>query len=87
LGEAGTCLGLRKQCAILADGTVTPCCLDGNGELALGSAKVTMLADILSGPRATAIRQGFERGVVVEDLCRRCTYRLRFTPDEAHSTN
>jgi radical SAM protein with 4Fe4S-binding SPASM domain len=77
-GDRGTCYGLRKQCAILADGTVTPCCLDNNGALALGTIEKQTLADILAGERATAIRKGFERGLVVEELCRRCAYRLRF---------
>jgi hypothetical protein len=87
LGEAGTCLGLRKQCAILADGTVTPCCLDNNGTLSLGSAKECTLAGILSGERATKIRGGFERGAVVEDLCRRCSYRLRFSQGQSNQSS
>lgn len=79
-GDKGTCLGLRKQCAILADGEVTACCLDNNGALGCGTVKERALRDILSGARASAIREGFERGIVVEPLCRRCAYRLRFTP-------
>ena len=78
-GGRGTCYGLRRQCAILADGTVTACCLDNNGILNLGAIRERSLTDILSGKRAIAIRQGFERGVVVEELCRKCSYRLRFT--------
>jgi hypothetical protein len=78
-GEAGTCLGLRRQCAILADGKVTACCLDNNGALDLGAAKDRPLMEILQGKRATEIRKGFEQGAVVERLCRRCSYRLRFT--------
>ena len=79
-GDKGTCLGLRKQCAILADGEVTACCLDNNGALGCGTVKERALTDILSGTRATAIRRGFEQGAIVEPLCRRCSYRLRFSP-------
>jgi radical SAM protein with 4Fe4S-binding SPASM domain len=82
-GAVGTCYGLRKQCAVLADGTVTACCLDNNGTLSLGNIRQRPLMEILSGKRATAIRKGFERGVVVEELCRKCSYRLRFKPDGA----
>jgi MoaA/NifB/PqqE/SkfB family radical SAM enzyme len=77
-GGQGTCYGLRRQCAVLADGTVTACCLDNNGTLDLGNIRERSLTDIFSGIRAVAIRGGFEQGVVVEELCRKCPYRLRF---------
>lgn len=78
-GQRGACYGLRRQCAVLADGTVTACCLDNNGTLALGNAGERPLFEILNGERALAIRSGFERGMVVENLCRKCSYRLRFS--------
>ena len=78
LGRTGSCYGLRDQCAILVDGTVVPCCLDRNAVMNLGSAAQLPLLDILKGERAERIRKGFSRRIVVEDLCRRCTYRLRF---------
>ena len=78
LGRAGACYGLRDQCAILADGTVVPCCLDRNALMALGSVARMPLRDILEGERADRMRKGFSRRILVEDLCRRCTYRLRF---------
>jgi hypothetical protein len=78
VGDAGFCYGLRDQCAILVDGTVVPCCLDRNAVMDLGSAARSPLREILEGERADRIRKGFSRRNVVEDLCRRCTYRLRF---------
>jgi MoaA/NifB/PqqE/SkfB family radical SAM enzyme len=84
-GGRGTCYGLRRQCAVLADGTVTACCLDNNGTLDLGSARERPLADILSGTRALALRKGFEQGAVVEELCRKCSYRLRFFPGRSNA--
>lgn len=77
-GEAGTCLGLREQIAVLVDGTVVPCCLDGEGRLALGNLFEEDLEAILAAPRAKAMREGFERGVLVEGLCRTCGFRRRF---------
>jgi MoaA/NifB/PqqE/SkfB family radical SAM enzyme len=86
-GEAGTCYGLRQQCAILADGTVTACCLDNNGVLGIGNIRQRPLMEILSGERAVAIRKGFERGVVVEELCRKCSFRLRFNRNNRSRSN
>lgn len=76
-GEA-FCLGMSRQFAILADGRVVPCCLDGEGVVTLGNVFEQNLAEILSSPRANAIRQGFRQGKAVEELCKRCQYRLRF---------
>ena len=41
--------------AILCDGTVVPCCLDGNGVMALGNILDSTLEEILSNPRSVAI--------------------------------
>ncbi len=81
LGDIGTCQGLRDQCAILVDGTVVPCCLDFEGQMPLGSLDESPLHDILAGPRAQQIRNGFIQHRIAEELCRRCSYRLRFNPD------
>ncbi len=76
-GEA-FCLGMSRQFAILADGRVVPCCLDGEGIVTLGNVFEASLQDILNSSRAKAIRQGFQQGKAVEELCKRCQYRLRF---------
>ena len=65
--------------AVLCDGTVVPCCLDGEGRMALGSLLTQELPDILDTPRARAIREGFSRRTPSEDLCRRCGYAARFS--------
>ncbi len=72
------CYALRDQFGILSDGTVVPCCLDHDGELALGNVFSAPLADILSSPRAKAIYEGFSAGSAAEALCRRCGYAARF---------
>ena len=74
------CYGLRRQIAVLCDGTVVPCCLDGQGVMALGNIFTTPLSAILQSPRAKAIYDGFSRRRAVEELCRRCGYAARFTP-------
>ncbi|HPE16823.1 MAG TPA: SPASM domain-containing protein [Oscillospiraceae bacterium] len=78
LGERGFCMGLRDQIAVLSDGTVVPCCLDHEGDIALGNLLASPLAEILAAPRARALYDGFSRRVAAEPLCRRCAYRARF---------
>ncbi|MCX7843700.1 MAG: radical SAM protein [Clostridia bacterium] len=79
LGSSGFCYGLRDQIAILVDGTVVPCCLDGEGAIALGNILEKDLASIIEGERAKHIYEGFSRRVAVEGLCRKCSYRSRFS--------
>ncbi|MFA6504684.1 MAG: radical SAM protein, partial [Treponemataceae bacterium] len=42
----GFCRALRDQAGILVDGTVVPCCLDGEGDIALGNIYKTAWDDI-----------------------------------------
>lgn len=72
------CYALRDQLGILCDGTVVPCCLDHDGNLALGNILNQPMDDILASPRATAIYDGFSQGKATESLCRRCGYAARF---------
>ncbi len=73
------CYALRDQVAVLADGTVVPCCLDHEGDIALGNLFTDELSDILNGERAAALKEGFSRRCPTEELCRRCGYATRFT--------
>jgi radical SAM protein with 4Fe4S-binding SPASM domain len=81
-GESGFCLGLREQIAILVDGTVVPCCLDRNGDMALGNILSQPMEQILESKRAREIYSGFSRHKVTEPLCRHCSYRMRFSSSE-----
>ena len=78
-GEAVFCYGLRDQLGVLCDGTVVPCCLDHEGDLALGNLLTDSMEDILDSPRAKAIFEGFCRGQAAEELCRKCGYARRFS--------
>lgn len=80
-GQEGFCLGLRDQIAVLADGTVVPCCLDSEGAIRLGNIFEEELGKILEGDRARAIYDGFSGRRAVEGLCRKCGYRSRFDKD------
>ena len=77
-GEAVFCMGLRDQIGVLCDGTVVPCCLDHEGDIALGNLHRQSMEEILASPRATAIFEGFSKSKAAEELCRRCGYATRF---------
>lgn len=72
------CYGLRDQIGVLCDGTVVPCCLDHEGDLALGNLFETDMQTILETPRAKAIYDGFTDRTAAEELCRKCGYARRF---------
>ena len=77
-GDQVFCYGLRDQVGVLCDGTVVPCCLDHDGDLALGNLFETELGEILESKRAKAIYEGFQRRYAAEELCRKCGYARRF---------
>jgi radical SAM protein with 4Fe4S-binding SPASM domain len=74
----GFCYGLRNQAGILVDGTVIPCCLDGEGVINLGNINDYSFSEIIEMDRAKSLVDGFSRKVAVEELCRKCGYRKRF---------
>ncbi|EJP6471472.1 radical SAM protein [Clostridium sp. L74] len=75
----GFCYGLRNQVAILVDGTVVPCCLDGEGIINLGNINKTDFSEIIDGERSNNILDGFSRREAVEELCKKCGYRKKFS--------
>ena len=80
--SSGFCYGLRDQIGVLCDGTVVPCCMDHEGDIPLGNLFEQSLEEILNGPRARAIYEGFSRRQAVEPLCRKCGYAPRFDKEK-----
>lgn len=78
----GYCHGLSKQIAILADGRVVPCCLDGEGIMELGNLHTINLGKILASKRSSEITEGFAKGICTEELCQKCSYKERFNGKE-----
>lgn len=74
----GFCYGLRNQAAILSNGTVVPCCLDGEGVIDLGNVNEQSFSKIIKSERAQNLVDGFSRREAVEELCRKCGFRQRF---------
>lgn len=78
VGEEMFCYGLRNQIGILVDGTVVPCCLDGEGYIALGNIFETSVEEILASTRSKGLYEGFTNRRAVEHLCKRCGYATRY---------
>ena len=78
-GDQVFCYGLRDQIGVLCDGTVVPCCLDHEGDIALGNLHEQTLEEILDSPRTKAIIDGFQNKKAAEELCRKCGYARRFS--------
>ena len=78
LGSSVYCHGLSDHFGVLSDGTVVPCCLDGDGAIALGNAFSGELCEILNSERANNIKMGFRNRRAKESLCQRCPYARRF---------
>ncbi len=74
----GKCLGGRDMLAILADGSVTPCCLDSDGVINLGNIFNQTIEEILLSERYQKLLLGFKGKAISEELCIRCKYRCRF---------
>lgn len=85
LSNRGTCHGTRSHVAIHANGTVVPCCLDKEANIALGTLEQSSFEEIINNTRTQKIKHGFEQGVLTEDLCQRCTYILRFKKEKEPS--
>ena len=71
------CHGLRNQFAILSDGTVVPCCIDADGDMALGNVFDGGLDAALQSPLAQNIYNGFSGGRAYHALCKNCSFLRR----------
>ncbi len=72
------CYALRSQIGILADGTVVPCCLDGDGSMALGNIYKDSLDAVLEGERAKELYDSFTKHKAITTECKRCGFARRF---------
>jgi radical SAM protein with 4Fe4S-binding SPASM domain len=77
--ERRPCPDTWSKMVILADGTVTTCCLDLNGELGMGNAAETPLVDLWRSPRWRAIRRAHRRLNFFEyPICDTCPMPLLY---------
>lgn len=78
LGPHGFCHALSQQIGIHADGTVVPCCLDKEAGIPLGNVLDQSFSDVLKSPRLVQMKDGFKNHLLIEELCRKCTFIKRF---------
>ena len=76
--DHGKCHALTGHIGIHADGTVVPCCLDKEAKVNLGNCLERSLPEIMNGERAVKMKEGFAKGILVEELCKHCSYINRF---------
>lgn len=69
---AGYCFGMRDHFSVLHNGDVTLCCVDFDGQTAMGNLNTSTLEDILSSPQLGEIINGFKHYRIVHPYCRRC---------------
>ena len=74
----GYCHGTIDHIGILVDGTVVPCCLDGDGVINLGNILSTDFVDILNSDRFISMRDNFKNNLCSEELCKKCRFKDRF---------
>lgn len=72
------CYGLTTHFGILVDGTVIPCCLDGEGIINLGNVFNDGLDNILESKRVQNIVTSFKDNKCSEELCVKCSFKNRF---------
>lgn len=74
----GYCHGTIDHIGILVDGSVIPCCLDGEGCVNIGNVLSTSFGDILSSDKFVKIRDSFMNNICSEELCQKCRFKDRF---------
>lgn len=77
-GDDGFCYALKDHVGILLDGTVVPCCLDGDGQIPLGNIYDEDLGAILDGDVARMMADGFKENKLIHPLCRHCGFARKF---------
>lgn len=76
--EVGYCYALRTHLAILVNGDVVPCCLDGEGIIHLGNIHTQSLQDIIQSERYQKLKKSFQDRKPCEELCQRCGFKNKF---------
>ncbi len=73
-----SCLGGKKQLAILNNGNVVLCCLDYLGHSKIGNIFEESLDEILDSFLYKKVIKGINDRTPYFEICKKCTYRNRF---------
>lgn len=68
----GYCYGMKDHFAILYNGDVTLCCIDYDGNTALGNINTLSLEQILSSRMLKEIMDGFRKYRFIHPYCKKC---------------
>ncbi len=69
---AGYCYGMRDHFSVLYNGDVVLCCMDFDGNTAVGNLSDSTLREVLSSERVGAIVEGFRKMRLVHPYCKKC---------------
>ncbi len=75
--EEGYCYALKTHVGILSDGSVVPCCLDGEGIQTLGNIHTQSFINIIESDQAKFLRKQFQDRKIKSELCKRCGFLHR----------
>lgn len=78
ISETGFCHALSQHVGIHADGRVVACCLDKEAGNMLGNVFEVPFESILGLANTKKLQAGFQKGLLVSDLCQRCSFISRF---------
>lgn len=78
VSDYGFCYGGLEMISILSNGNISACCLDSDGDINIGNIYNSKLSEILQSEKFLNIVNGFKNKKAIEQLCKHCTYRLRF---------
>lgn len=70
----GKCYALSKHIAILSDGSIVPCCLDGNAKLLLGNIFVDSFEKIVNSDNFINLKNELAKGIRKNELCQKCNF-------------
>ncbi|NBK97514.1 MAG: radical SAM protein [Erysipelotrichia bacterium] len=75
--EVGYCHALKTHFAILVNGDVVPCCLDGEGIIHLGNIHQETIHEIMQKERFKRLKKSFQDRKPCEALCQKCGFLTR----------
>ena len=78
ISETGTCHGGLDMLAINVHSEVTLCCLDPKAYNSLGNLQELSLKQIIESEEYKKICKDLMNHKIEKELCKRCSYRLRF---------
>lgn len=70
----GFCHALTDHVAILSNGTVVPCCLDGSGIIDLGNIFEEGFDEIVNGKKYVEMKNNLHNGIRNNLLCKKCNF-------------